>query len=120
MVQLEASAVESIRLGEPLASIADGHRLRLLRAAGVDPDEADDDLFAEEVDRFMRGLCRRIGDRHSGDARVGAALVVWVDRCRDYEAWDALLSGFEFEGRPRYLKRGKTMFPGPLTAHWSA
>lgn len=116
----EAEAIESIRLGEDLSSIAAGHRARLCRGADIDPEEADDEVFAAEVAGFMRALCRRIGDRHAGEARMAAALRDWVERSRDYEAWDALLSGFEFEGRSRYVERGRVMFPGSMTAHWSA
>lgn len=35
-----------------------------------------------------------------------------------YEAWDALLAGFDFPGKAALVRRGKMRFPGPLTAHW--
>jgi hypothetical protein len=66
----------------------------------------------------MRMLARHLGDRHSGEIRVGCALRDWVTQCDHYEAWDALLSGFAIEGREALLRRGRMLFPGPLTAHW--
>jgi hypothetical protein len=35
-----------------------------------------------------------------------------------YEAWDSLLSGFAVDGREALVRRGRVLFPGPLTAHW--
>jgi hypothetical protein len=66
----------------------------------------------------MRKFARHLGDRHAGDPRVGQALRDWVELSDHYEAWDALLSGFRCEGRETLLRRGRMMFPRPLTAHW--
>ena len=39
-------------------------------------------------------------------------------RVEDYDAFDALLSNYKFAGREIIIRRGKQLFPGPLTAHW--
>jgi len=39
--------------------------------------------------------------------------------CDHYEAWDALLAGFDFPGKSALVRRGRMRFPGPLTAHWA-
>ena len=74
--------------------------------------------FRNETRAFMNKLCRALGDRHPGNPHVCAALHDWVRGVSDYEAFDALLSGFRFEGRHAVLERGRVLFPGPLTAHW--
>jgi hypothetical protein len=66
----------------------------------------------------MRRFARHLGDRHAGDPRAATALRSWILACDHYEAWDALLSGFVFDGRDALVRRGRMMFPGPLTAHW--
>jgi hypothetical protein len=48
------------------------------------------------------------------------ALREWVVRVEHYEAWDALLAGFDFHGKAALVRRGRMLFPGPLTAHWEA
>ncbi len=113
------TAIDHVLLGESLSSISADKRRDLCVRAGVDPEE-EERAFSAEVVEFMRELCRDLGERHAGNTRAAAALVEWVARCNDYDAWDALLSGFKFEGRARLLDRGKTMFPGTLTAHWSS
>ena len=65
--------------------------------------------------RILEGM---LGDRHAGDARVAVALHAWCQRVEDYDAWDVLLSEYEFDGREALMRRGKVLFPGPLTAHW--
>ena len=58
-----------------------------------------------------------LGERPAGDVRICHALREWIRSCDDYEAGDALLSGFEVNGREGLLRRGKVLFPGTLTAH---
>lgn len=111
-------ATDRIQLGESLRSISNSCYVACCEREGLDPEDEEFGQFAGEVGGFMRDLCRFLGDRHAGDPRIGAALLEWVEHTRDYEAWDALLTGFKFEGRKRYLARAKSMFPGPLTAHW--
>jgi hypothetical protein len=113
-----AAAVADVLLGASLQQIAAGCRDQLIRDFHFRPDEVKPDTFRTEVAAFMRRLARHLGDRHAGDARVGQALREWVSSCDDYEAWDALLSGFEVEGREALVRRGRMLFPGPLTAHW--
>ncbi|MCB9879324.1 MAG: hypothetical protein H6835_17145 [Planctomycetes bacterium] len=72
-----------------------------------------------ETAAFMRELARHLGDRHQGDVRVGQALRDWIRFSDHYEAWDALLSGFDVEGREALIRRGRVLFPGPLTRHWT-
>ena len=114
-----AHALSSLLHGASLAQIAADCRAEVVAAAGLEPDEADPRLGVAETAAFMRRFARHLGDRHAGDPRVGQALREWVSECDHYEAWDALLSGFDVEGRPALLRRGRMMFPGPLTAHWS-
>lgn len=111
-----AVAVERILLGESLASISDAKRGDVCIRKGL--DAANPRAGADETREFMRDLCRVLGDRHAGDARVATALERWVERCDDYEAWDSLMSSFEFQSRPRLLARGRALFPGTLTEHW--
>ena len=35
------------------------------------------------------------------------------------EAWDALLSSFDFDGKAAVIEQGRVLFAGPMTAHWS-
>lgn len=112
------TATERVRLGESLAQIAASYRETLLADLGFDVRQAAPGLMAKETRRFMNRLCRHLGDRCSGDVKVGSALKEWVRQVDDYEAYDALLSGFRFEGRPQVLDLGRKLFPGPLTAHW--
>ena len=85
----------------------------------MEPEEVTPTTFRDEVAAFMRSLARHLGDRHQGDVRVGHALRAWVEQCDHYEAWDALLSGFDVDGREALVRRGRVLFPGPLTRHWS-
>lgn len=112
------AAVSEVLLGASLQQVAAGVREQLLRDFHFRPEEVTADTFRTEVTAFMRKLARHLGDRHAGDARVGHALRDWVMLCDHYEAWDALLSGFAPEGRQALLRRGRMLFPGPLTAHW--
>ena len=71
------------------------------------------------LQRFICGRPKRLGQFRRGDARVSTALVRWIRRFEDYDAYDALLSNFTtFEGREHVLARGRKLFAGPLTAHW--
>jgi hypothetical protein len=114
-----SEAVERILLGEPLQSVAADYRSTLLQDCGLEPAEAGPRTFQPETRRFMNRLCRELAHRHEGDSRAAAALHDWVHRVDDYDAFDALLSGFgQFDGREAIVRRGRTLFPGPLTAHW--
>jgi len=114
-----ADAIERALLGESLRAIAGAYRAELLAQFGLDPEEADAATFRDDTQRFMRKLCREIAERHAGDRRVRIALHEWVDRVDDYDAFDALLSAFDaFDGRESVVRRGRRLFPGPLTAHW--
>jgi hypothetical protein len=117
MVDL-AGAAERILLGESLSSIASEFRMDLIVEMSLDPSDAPDDLFRKETTRFMNQLCRYLGDNHDHDTRVASALRDWVRRVEEYEAFDTLLSCYRFDGREAVLRRGRVLFPGPLTAHW--
>ncbi|MCA8942356.1 MAG: hypothetical protein KDB80_07315 [Planctomycetes bacterium] len=110
------TAIERILLGESLASISEAKRGDVCIRKGLDSE--DPRAGADQAREFMRVLCRELGDRHAGNSRVATALERWVERCSDYEAWDSLMSGFEFQSRPRLLERGRKLFPGTLTEHW--
>ncbi len=112
------AAVDDLLLGASMQQVAAGMREQLIRDFHFRDDEVTSETFRIEVTAFMRKLARHLGDRHSGNVRVGHALRDWVQRCDHYEAWDSLLSGFAFEGREAVLRRGRMLFPGPLTAHW--
>ena len=116
-MELQA-AVKDVLYGASLAQVAAGLREQLIKDFGFRPEEVTPSTVQTEVAAFMRKLARHLGDRHAGDVRVGSALKDWVMRCDHYEAWDALLSGFAVEGRESFVRRGRVMFPGPLTAHW--
>jgi len=112
------SATAELQLGASLPQIASAYREGLIRDFGFRPDEIRPETFRQESMAFMRKLARHLGDRHAGENRIGHALREWVQQCDHYEAWDALLSGFSIEGRESLLRRGRMLFPGPLTAHW--
>lgn len=112
------AAVGEVLLGASIAQIASTYREQLIGDFGFRQDEVTADTFRDEVAAFLRKLARHLGDRHVGDRRVGHALRDWVQQCDHYEAWDALLTGFAVEGREALVRRGRVMFPGPLTAHW--
>ena len=107
-------------LGASLQQVAAAYRQSLIDAFDFRPEETTVETFADETAVFMRRVARQLGDRHAGDARVLRALHDWVLRVDHYEAWDALLSAFEFQGKATLIRRGRMLFPGPLTAHWSA
>jgi hypothetical protein len=114
-----SEAVDDVLMGASLRQVAAAYRDGLIEHFGFRPDEITSETFRAEVAAFMRKLARQLGDRHQGDARVGQALVEWVQQCDHYEAWDALLSGFEVEAREALVRRGRILFPGPLTRHWT-
>ncbi len=113
------TAVADVLLGASLRQVAGDCRERLLADLGFRPDEVTANTFHDEVAVFMRKLARHLGDRHAGDPRVGHALRDRILHCDHYEAWDALLSGFTVDGREVLVRRGRMLFPGPLTAHWA-
>ncbi|MCR9244312.1 MAG: hypothetical protein NXI31_04720 [bacterium] len=112
------TATRDVLLGATLRQIAAEYRAGLIESFGFRPDEVTPETFHDETAKFMRQLARHLGDRHAGDARVGHALQEWLAFCSDYEPWDALLSGFEVDGREALLRRGKVLFPSTLTTHW--
>ncbi len=112
------AAVEDVLLGATLLQVAREYRDKLIEDFRFREDEVTKDTFAEETGKFMRQVARHIGDRHAGDPRVLPALHAWVLLVDHYEAWDALLAGFDFPGKAALVRRGKMRFPGPLTAHW--
>lgn len=112
-------AVGELQDGASLLEVASDFRERLIADAGVRAEEVSESTFQTEVADFMRSLARHLGERHAGERRIGHALREWVRHSDHYEAWDALLSGFDIDGREALLRRGKVMFPGPLTAHWN-
>lgn len=111
-------AVGRILLGEPMQDLAAGYREKLLVDLGLDPEECEETLFLQETHKFMSKVCVCLGEKHSADARASAALQDWVHVVEDYDAFDALLSNYRFAGREIVVRRGKMLFPGPLTAHW--
>lgn len=112
-------AAEDVLLGATMRQVAAEYREQLIEDFGFRPEEVTPQTFQAETAAFMRSLARHLGDRHPGDARVGEALATWVRFTDHYEAWDALLSGFEPEGKQALIERGRVLFPGPLTRHWS-
>jgi hypothetical protein len=112
-------AVADVLLGASLREIAADCRQELIAAGGLRAADVKPEAFRDEVAAFMRQLARHLGERHRGEPRVGQALREWVAETEHYEAWDALLSGFVFEGKAGLLRRGRLLFPGPLTAHWA-
>jgi hypothetical protein len=111
-------AAQDVLLGASLHQVFQGYRSELLAAVGLQPHEADKKTFVKEAMRFLNKLCRHLADRHAGDRRALAALLDWVALVREYEAWDSLLSAFRFDGRERWVERGRQLFAGPMTAHW--
>lgn len=113
------AAITDLQHGASLLEIASEYRETLIAGVGLRPEQVTAQTFRSEVAAFMRQLARHLGDRHAGEPRIGHALREWVRHSDHYEAWDALLSGFAIDGREALLRRGKVMFPGPLTAHWT-
>ena len=112
-------AIEDVLLGASLRQVADAYRDDLIAAFDFRPEETGPDTFADETTAFMKKVARQLGDKHAGDVRVMQALLEWIVLSEHYEAWDALLSGFEFQGKEGLIRRGRVLFAGPLTAHWS-
>jgi hypothetical protein len=110
--------VKDVLLGASMRQVAGEYRERLIEDFGFRPEEVTPATFGEEVTAYMRALARQLGDRHQGDVRVGEALATWVRFTEHYEAWDALLTGFDVEGREALIRRGRLLFPGALTGHW--
>ena len=105
-------------MGESLRDIAVNYRDELIEQMGLEEDDVVTSTFMKETMNFMNKLCRHLGERHSNEGRACAALEVWVMRADDYDAWDSLLSCFDPDNREVLLRRGRMLFPGPLTAHW--
>lgn len=111
-------AVEDVMLGASLRQVAIAYRDALIEQFQFRPEEVSSSTFSGETESFMKTVARHLGDKHRGDGRVQHALQVWVMECDHYEAWDALLAGFDFPGKSALLRRGRVRFPGSLTAHW--
>ena len=119
MVQSVDKFVEGILLGESLRDVASSYRDALLGDMGFEPEEAPVDLFERETVRFMNQVCRQLGHRHAGDRRAATALQDWIREVEEYDAFDTLLTHYEFDGKEAILDRARVLFPGPLTAHWN-
>jgi hypothetical protein len=117
-MQLER-AVKEILLGASVQSVGAAYRQDLIDAFGFRPEEVRPETFTAETESFQRRLCRLLGDRHAGNRRVGQALHDWVMLSDHYEAFDALLSAFDFPGKEALVQRGRRLFPGALTSHWT-
>ena len=114
-----SEAVDRVLLGESLLQIRAAWRAEALDSMGMQPDEARPDTFLKEATRFVAKVCRVLGDRHAGDSRAATALVDFVRRVDDYDAFDSLLDNFRsFDGRELIVRRGRTLYPGTLTEHW--
>ncbi len=111
-------AVGRLFEGEPMYMLARAYREGLIDAMELGEDDVTQSTFRAETKVFMNQLCRHLGDRHADDHRVCIALREWVHRVDDYEAYDALLTSFRFDDRTAVLRKGRILFPGPLTAHW--
>lgn len=114
-----ADAIARIRLGETIAQIADAYRASTLASMGLSLQDVGPTTFRKETRLFVNKVCRELADKFAGDRKIAFALRAWVETVGDYEAWDALLSAFHFEGKARFIERGRRMFAGPMTAHWS-
>jgi len=112
-------AIERVFLGEPLKHLGAAYREGLLSAAGLDPRDTPAAMFEFETGSFMKAVCRQLGESHPGDRRALVALRDWVREADDYEAWDALLTHYEFDGKAHLIRRGRVLFAGPMTAHWT-
>lgn len=112
-------AIEDVLLGASMRQVAIAYRDSLIESFQFRAEDVTATTFAKETESFMKNLARRLGDKHRGDGRVQHALQAWVMECDHYEAWDALLAGFDFNGKSALVRRGRMRFPGPLTAHWS-
>ncbi|MDP6929644.1 MAG: hypothetical protein QF412_08090 [Planctomycetota bacterium] len=111
-------AVDRVLLGEPLRVLVSAYREELLISDGLDPQEAEPMLRIDDAHKFIARVCRHLGERHAGDERACVALRDWAAVVDDYDAYDALLTGFQFEGRNHVLEKGRLLFPRMLTSHW--
>lgn len=112
-------ASRRILLGESIASLAADYRRALLDALGLTQEDAAPTTFQKESVRFAGKVCRHLAERHATHGYVQTALADWARMVDDYDAYDALLGTFpDFDGRESLLRRGKALFPGPLTSHW--
>ncbi|MEZ5966686.1 MAG: hypothetical protein R3F56_22805 [Planctomycetota bacterium] len=113
------AATRRVLLGESIATLSATYRQGLLDSVGLTDDETSPDTFRKETLRFAGKVCRHLVEHHAAHGYVATALTDWARRVDDYDAFDALLSTYrDFDGRPAILRRGKILFPGPLTAHW--
>ncbi|MAE76685.1 MAG: hypothetical protein CMJ85_07455 [Planctomycetes bacterium] len=120
-----AKAVEEIRLG---ASIHDLFRDFLASQLSVSTGELRRTLSDLTVERqrqlndealgFTGSLCRQLGERFDGDPRMCHVLLEWLRTHKDYEAFDVLLTSFDFPARLQVLAEGRRLFPATLTSHW--
>ena len=113
-------AIERIRLGETILQVSDAYRTGVLASMGLSLQDVGPQTFRKEARAFVNKLCRELAEKFAGDRRIAFALRAWVETVTDYEAWDSLLSAFEFEGKARWIERGRRMFAGPMTAHWAS
>jgi len=113
-------AAQRILEGESMIQLAESYRLAMIEEMGLREEDTSAQTFRREALAFTGQLCRHLGQRHSGDGRVAVALHLWCQLVEDYDAWDVLMSGgYVFEGREAMLRRGRILFPGPLTGHWA-
>ncbi|MCB9919319.1 MAG: hypothetical protein H6832_13030 [Planctomycetes bacterium] len=120
------AAVEDVLLGVSLRSLYLDYQMRVL---GIEDEDdwadalrqlgrAERERLSREANDFVADVCRRLGERHAGDHRIGRVLQDWVADNKDYAAFDALLSYFDFPSRSRVLAEARRLFPGTLTSHW--
>lgn len=83
----------------------------------LDQEERAD--LRRDAGSFVGEVCRRLGERHAGDRRVASILQDWIRSNKDYAAFDALLSNFDFAARTQVLEEGRRLFPSTMTAHWA-
>lgn len=115
----QTQAVKDIMLGASLRDVAAAYRQSLIETFQFRPEEVTKTTLMPETTLFMKKLCRHLGDKYAGERQIGQALRDWILLVDHYEAYDALLSGFDFEGKQQLIERARVLFPGTLTAHWS-
>lgn len=113
------TASRRVLLGESIASLIAVYRQELLDSVGLSEEEAAPTTFLKEAHLFAGKVCRNLAEHHASHGYVGTALADWARRAHDYDVFDALLSTYRsFDGRAALVRRGKALFPGPLTTHW--